>query len=124
MSGWSAARLALLQTADMDCRVKTFESQAEAAFSFLLDKGFTPAAEASADVRRRPTTLAVRFTSADTTVETAMSLGFAGEDGIHTTVLTTDGSATFGPRVAHKGHEMRKALQAHAAEVQNYLDRG
>lgn len=124
MCGPSAGRPALLHTADMDWRVKTFESEAETAFSFLLDNGFDLAAEAPADVRRYPRTLAVRFISADSTVRTALTLGFAGEDEVHTTVLTTDGSATFGPRVAHKGHEMRKALRAQAAEVQDFLDRG
>ena len=106
----------------MDWRVKTFEAQANVAFAFLLDQGFIAAAESSPDMDRRPATVAVRFISAHTTVVTALSLGFAGEDGIHTTVLTTEGSSEFGPSVAHKGHEMQKALQAQAAQVQDLLD--
>jgi hypothetical protein len=105
----------------MNWRVKTFESEAKAAFGFLVDKGFV-AVESSPDVDRRPATIAVRFMSADTTVEAALSLGFAGEDGIHTTVLTTEGSSEFGPSVAHKGHEMQKALRTQAAQVQDLLD--
>ena len=106
----------------MDWRVKTFESQATEAFAFLLDQGFIAAAESPSDVDRRPATVAVRFIGPDTSVETALSLGFAGEDGIHTTVLTTEGSSEFGPSVAHKGHEMQKALQAQAAQVRTLLD--
>jgi hypothetical protein len=113
----------LMHTAAVDWRVKTFESEVDVAFAFLLDQGFATTADALPDLSRRPATVAVRFISADTTVETALSLGFAGEDGIHTTVLTTDGSATFGPSVAHKGHQMRRALQAQAAEVQDFLIR-
>lgn len=104
--------------------MKTFEAEAEVAFAFLLDQGFVSAARASPDLSHRPSTVVVKFISADAAVETALSLGFAGEDGIDTTVLTTDGSATFGPSVARKGQEMRKALQAQAAEVRDYLNRG
>ena len=107
----------------MDWRVKTFESQATEAFAFLLDQGFIPAAESPSDVNRSPATVAVRFISPDTSVETALSLGFAGEDGIHTTVLTTEGLSEFGPSVAHKGHEMQKALRMQAAQVRTLLDR-
>lgn len=106
----------------MDWRVKTFEARATEAFAFLLDQGFNAAAESPSGVDRRPATVSVRFISPDTSVETALSLGFAGEDGIHTTVLTTEGSSEFGPSVAHKGHEMQKALQAQAAQVQALLD--
>jgi len=106
----------------MDWRVKTFEPQATKAFAFLLDKGFIAAAESSPDVERRPATIAVRFVGAGTTVETVLTLGFAGEDGVHTTVLTTEGPSEFGPSVAHKAHEMEKALRAQAAQVQDFLD--
>lgn len=106
----------------MDWRLKTFESQATVAFAYLLDQGFIATAESSPDVNRRPATVAVRFISADATVETTLSLGFAGEDGVHTTVLMTDGSSEFGSSVAHKGHEIQKALGAQAAQVQNFLD--
>jgi predicted deacylase len=109
------------ETAFMDWRVKTFESQANAAFAFLLDQGFIASAQSAPDVHRRPAIVAVRFISADATVETALSLGFAGEDGIYTTVLTTEGSSEFGPSVAHKGHEMRKALHAQADQVRHFL---
>ncbi len=102
--------------------MKTFESEAHVAFAFLIDQGFTTFAEASPDVSRRPATLAVRFMSADATVEIALSLGFAGEDAIRTTVLTTSGSSTYGPAAAHKGHQMRRALQAQAANVQDFLE--
>jgi hypothetical protein len=106
----------------MDWRVKTFESQATEAFAFLLDQGFIAAAESPSGVDRLPATVAVRFISPDTSVETALSLSFAGEDGIHTTVLTNEGSSEFGPSVAHKGHEMLKALQTQAAQVRTLLD--
>lgn len=106
----------------MDWRVKTFESQANVAFGYLLDQGFSATTESSPELDRRRATVAVRFISADTTVETTLSLGFAAEDGIHTTVLTTEGSSECGPSVAHKGHEMQKALGAQAAQVKNFLD--
>jgi hypothetical protein len=106
----------------MDWRVRTFESHATEAFAFLLDQGFVAAAESPSDGDRRLATVAVRFIRPDTSVETALSLGFAGEDGIHTTVLTTDGSSEFGPSVAHQGQEMQKALQTQAAQVRTLLD--
>ena len=106
----------------MDWRVKTFKSQATEAFAFLLDQGFTAAAEPQSDLGRRPATIVVRFIGLDASIETALSLGFAGEDGIHTTVLTTEGSSEFGPTVTHKGHELQKALRAQAAQVRTVLD--
>ena len=108
----------------MDWRVKTFEAQAAEAFAFLLDHGFDAAVDYPSDVDRRPATVAVRFVSPGMSVETALSLGFAGEDGIRTTVLTSEGSSEFGPAVAHKGHDMRKALRTQAAQVRTLLDRG
>ena len=101
--------------------MNSFESEAGAAFAFLLDQGFTANTEPSPDPTRRPTAVVVKFTSADSSVVTALSLGFAGEDAIHTTVLTTDGTVDLGPSVAHKGCEMRKALLAHAAQVGKLL---
>jgi hypothetical protein len=105
----------------VDWRVKTFESEARMAFAFLLDQGFTATVQSPADVRRRPTSLTLRFISAHVTVEPVLSLAFAGEDAIYTTVLTPEGSSTLGPSVAHKGHEMRTALLAQAAEVRAIL---
>lgn len=95
--------------------------EARAAFSFLTDQGFTAAVEPVADAGWRPAGAVVRFQSSDVAVETTLSLGFAGEDGICTTLFTTGGSTDFGPVVAHKGHEMTKALQQHAAEVRAVL---
>ena len=111
------------QTHLVDWRVKTFESEASAAFAFLLKQGFTASTDPSTDAERRPTSIAVKFVGADSTVETALSLGLAGEDGVYTALLTTDGSFELGPSVAHKGHEMRKALLTHAAQVRDLLDR-
>jgi hypothetical protein len=107
----------------VDWRVKTFESEAVAAFDFLLSQGFIRNTEPSSAATRRPTHIVVKFVGPDVEVETALSLGFAGEDGIYTTVRTTDGSSELGPSVAHKGHEMRKALRAHAGQVRDLLER-
>lgn len=105
------------QTVVMDWRVKNFESEARAAFAFLCDEGFLVATDSAADLNRRPASITVRFAGSDTTVETSLVLGFAGEDAIQTSVRTPTVSSDFGPTVAHKGHEMRKALRAHADGV-------
>lgn len=105
----------------MDWRIISFEADARAAFAFLTDQGFTVSADPVGDAGRRPVSTLVRFQSPDVAVETTLSLGFAGEDGIHTTLFTTGGSTDFGPAVAHKGHEMTKALQQHADEVRAVL---
>src|SRR5687768_10253629 len=102
--------------------MKTFVSHANVAFAFLLDDGFVATADSSPDPDRRPVTVAARFTSADTTVETVLSLVFTAQDGIHTTVLTTKGSSGFGPSVARKGHDMQNALELHAVQVHRFLD--
>jgi hypothetical protein len=107
----------------VDWRVKTFESEARLAFGFLIDQGFTVSASAPTAVTRRPTSLTVRFLSSGATVETELALGLAGEDGIYTCVITTQGSFEVGPSIAHKGHEMRAALLAHAAQVRDILQR-
>jgi hypothetical protein len=65
----------------------------------------------------------MQFIGTQATVETELSLGLAGEDAIYTTLLTTQGSSKLGPSVAHKGHEMRKALLGHAAQVRDILER-
>ena len=109
------------QTAHVDWRIKSFETEARAAFAFLSDQGFTVAAAPVADPGRRPVSAVVRFQSPGVAVETTLSLGFAGEDGVHTSVLTTGGSRDFGPTGAHKGHEMVKALQQPAEEVRAAL---
>jgi hypothetical protein len=101
--------------------VKSFEAEARAAFAFLTDQGFTVGAELPTDVGRRPSRLMVRFQGAGATVETSLVLGFAGEDGVQTTVFTTTGISELGATVAHKSHEMRKALHAHADEVRVVL---
>lgn len=109
------------KTCFVDWRVKSFEPEARAAFTFLSDQGFTVAVQPAADVQRGPATIAVQFQSQEATVETSLVLGFAGEDCVHTSLLTTSGSSEFGPTVAHKGHEMRKALEAHAEAVRAAL---
>ena len=107
------------QTALVDWRVKNFELEAGAAFAFLLDQGFTASTETPTDAARRPSSVVVKFVHADATVETTLSLGFAGEDSIYTILFTVDGSSELGPSVAHKGHEIRKALAAHATQVRD-----
>lgn len=88
---------------------------------FLSDQEFTVAAEPVADVELRPCSVTVKFQGPEATVETSLILGFAGEDGVHTSLLTTTGSSEFGPTVAHKGREMRKALEEHAKAVRAAL---
>ncbi len=105
----------------MDWRVKSFESEALAAFAYLVEAGFTVGSEPVADATRRPAKVAVRFQRNEATVETSLVLGFAGEDGVHATLLTTTGSSDFGPTVTHSGHEMKKALAEHAEAVRTAL---
>jgi hypothetical protein len=105
----------------MDWRVKSFESEARAAFAFLIEQGFTVGTEPMPDTSRRPASVTVRFHGPETAVDTSLVLGFAGEDSIHTTLRTVTGSSEFGPAAAHKGHELKKALSAHAESVRDAL---
>jgi len=109
------------QTAVVDWRGKSFESEARAAFAALTDQGFTVDSEPAADWRRRPAKITVRFQGGQETVETSLVLGFAGEDGVQTVLHTTTGSSDFGPTVAHSGHQMKKALAEHAEAVRTTL---
>jgi hypothetical protein len=84
-------------------RVKTFQQDARSAFGSLLDRGFQVSTEPPNGMTRRPATLALRFVDAETQVENTLVLGFAGEDAVHTILMTTQGSSLFGPSVAHKG---------------------
>lgn len=108
----------------MDWRVKSFEPEARAAFAGLVDRGFAVMSERLEDPGRRPAKVTVRFIGPDERVETSLVLGFAGEDGVHTTLLTTTGSSDFGPSVAHSGHEMKKALMEHAEAIRAALASG
>lgn len=105
----------------VDWRIKSFEAQARSAFAFLTADGFALEMEPGGDHSRRPTALTLRARSVDATVETSLVLGFAGEDGIHTILQTVSGRSEFGPTVAHKGHEMEKALRTHAEGVRAAL---
>ena len=101
--------------------MKSFEPEARAAFSFLSGQGYTVASEPAGDAGRRPRSVTLRFRSPKATVETSLILGFAGDDGVQTRLLTITGSTELGPTVVHKGHEMRKALEEHAKAVQAAL---
>ena len=101
--------------------MRTFESEARAAFAALMDHGFTVDSEPAADLSRRPAKITVRFQGREETVETSLVLGFAGEDGVETSLRTTTGSSDFGPTVAHSGHQMKKALAEHAEAVRTAL---
>lgn len=103
--------------------MRGFETAARAALAFLTEQGFTVPTEGPVDARRRPTRVTVRFHALGTTVETSLALGFAGEDSIQTSLLAVTGSKEFGPAVAHKGHEMKKALLVQAEGVRAALSR-
>jgi hypothetical protein len=112
---------AITQNGCVDWRVATFEPQARTAFGFLVEQGFAVDAEAVGDPGRRPESLVVRFSAPGVTIETSLALGFAGEEGICTTVRSASGSQSFGPTVAHQGRELTKALHSHAEGVRQAL---
>lgn len=103
--------------------MKKFEPEAIEAFAFLGERGFDQSAEHSPDLGRRPSSITVRFRSAEAMLETTLAMAFAGEDSVSTTIQTLDGRRQFGPAVAHTGHEMRKALREHAGEARRALER-
>ena len=123
MSGWPTPGTSCGQTAPVDWRVKTFESEARAAFAFLTEQGFTVGVELPDDLHRRRASIVERVQAPLTTVETSLALGFASEDSVQTTLREVTGSTEFGPAVAHKGHEMKKALLAQAEGVREALSR-
>ena len=108
----------------MDWRRKNFEAEARSAFGFLVDQGFQVGTEPLPDLQRRPVSITVNFHGADARVDTSLVLGFAGEDAVHTTLTTVVDSRVFGPTTAHRGHEVKKALHAHAQSVRAALSTG
>ena len=121
----SAFARELRQSDQMDFRQRSFASQATAAFGDLSGLGFGEAqVEDPADPNRRPINHRVISLRPDTRVEVSLDLAFGGEDTILTTLEGIDGRTTFGPNVARKGREMRKALAEQAAAVVSALGNG
>ena len=105
----------------MDVRLKSFRAEALVAFDFLVDGGFLPNAATEPAAGTRPMSVSVTFQGPRARVETSLVLGHMGEEYVVTTIETTDSRQGIEPAVAHKGHEMKKALSVQAAEVQRLL---
>jgi hypothetical protein len=110
----------------VDIRVKTFDAEAARRLAYLVDEfGFTgPQVDKDADAF---TAVAVSYTNGAITVRTGLLLGYIGEEYVYTRVVvdrpgagpvTTD----VGQDTAHKGHEMRRALDRQSQALRMHLD--
>ena len=106
----------------MDFREKTFAAETAHRFGFLVEAGFVALpVELPETTDRLPRSTSVRFHGPIARVEVRLALAFAGEDEVATRVETVNGRFEFGPTTAHKGHEMRKALDVQARQVADLL---
>jgi hypothetical protein len=106
----------------VDFREKTFAAETGHRFGFLVEAGFVALpVELPETTDRLPRSTKVRFHGPDARVEVCLALAFAGEDVVATRVETVKGRFDLGPTTAHKGHEMRKALDGQARQVADLL---
>jgi hypothetical protein len=106
----------------VDFREKTFAAETARRFGFLVEAGFVAlSVELPETTDRLPRSTRVRFHGPDARVEVCLGLAFAGEGVVATRVETVKGRFNFGPATAHKGHEMRKALDGQARQVADLL---
>ncbi|WP_421735201.1 hypothetical protein [Cellulomonas sp.] len=109
----------------MDAREEAFEAEVRDRFEHLVDAGFLPLPiTRPAAGGRRPRELSVCYQSENARVDVALVLGFMGEEFVVTRLTTTASRYEFGPATAHKGHEMRKALDAQSRLVAATLRAG
>jgi hypothetical protein len=106
--------------------LKTFAAEAAKRCAFLVSEyGFTgPEVERSED---GPPIVSVRYTRDDAVVETRLVLYYMGEDYVITWLELDDDAGTrhrheVGTNTAHKGHEMRKALDRQSKALHELLD--
>ena len=121
-AGVGASLSSRRQTGAVDWRIKTFDREVASAFGFLTETGFEHSVEPPNNVGRLPCSTTVRFRTPETVVEVSLTLAFAGEDAVETSVQTVDGNHRLGPSVARKGHEMRKALREQAVAARRILE--
>jgi hypothetical protein len=106
----------------VDFREKTFAVEVGHRFGFLVEAGFVALpVELPETTDRLPRSTSVRLHGPEARVEVCLALAFAGEDVVATRVETVKGRFDFGPTTAHKGHEMRKALDVQARRVADLL---
>jgi hypothetical protein len=110
----------------MDFRLKTFAAEATSRLEFLVSEyGFAEPEITGDDPNRAPQVM-VRYTRSDAEVETSIVLWYMGEEYVTTLlcrkdVADADGRITVGTNTAHKGHEMRKALDRQTAALRDLL---
>lgn len=106
--------------------MKTFGQEAAQRFAFLVHElGFTgPTHQDSTNTGH---SVSVRYAKGTTTVTVELVLWYMGEEYVSTevTVQTTDATpmrTSIGTNTAHKGHEMRKALDRQSDALRGFLN--
>jgi hypothetical protein len=103
----------------VDFRFKTFAAEAERRLGFLVsDYGFvgpeiTQTEQGVAEIK-------ARYTRGDNVVETKLVLYYMGEEYVTTRLALSD-TIEVGTDTAHKGHQMRKALDKQASALRGLL---
>lgn len=106
----------------MDFRVKTFGAEAAKRLAFLVDEfGFAGPVHEHGDSSE-----GVRYTNGRTSVRTQLVLWYMGEEYVSTDVIVETPEAavtrtTIGHHTAHKGHEMRRALDQQRDALRAFL---
>lgn len=109
----------------MDFRLKTFAAEAAERCAFLVSEyGFT-GPETMREKRGLPT-VTVRYTREDAVVETMLALYYMGAEFVTTSLTQDDDTGVrqhhdVGTDTAHKGHQMRKALDRQIADLRALL---
>jgi hypothetical protein len=102
-------------TALVDARLKSFEAETRNRFDFLVAAGFDPPRFVQSDRGIRSITATYR--RSDALVETALTLGYMGEETVRTVLQTVDGREELGCGTAHTAFQMKKALETQAGAL-------
>lgn len=109
----------------MDIRVKTFGAEASRRLAFLVDElGFTGPVIQNDDGPF--SAVAVSYSKDGVTVSSRLLLAYMGEESVITEIVTERPGAqrtttTVGENTAHKGHEMRRALDKQSEALRTLL---
>lgn len=103
--------------------MKTFGAEAARRMAFLVDDlGFT--GPVIADDPGALTRLTVSYAKDSITVRSSLVIGYMGEEYVLTEIIDNDTARTrIGEHTAHKGHEMRRALDRQSEALRAHLNR-
>jgi hypothetical protein len=109
----------------VDYRLKTFAAEATGRCTFLISEYGFAGPEINRTEQGVPE-VSVRYTRGDVVVETSLVLYYMGEEYVTTWLADHDAAGaqqrrTVGTDTAHKGHQMRKALDRQVGALRELL---